>query len=107
MLGAATMPRQRITVSADDLHAAWLQRRRPGWPNTLEATLADPLLGRLVHAEAVGRAIAVRRHERKHAALPAPRPATPAAPPTAAPQRRTYSPGPDRKRAAAGDRDDD
>ena len=106
------MPRQRITVSADDLHAAWLQRRRPGWPNTLEATLADPLLGRLVHAEAVGRAIAVRRFERKHGpqalklpGAPVQPPPTPAKPPARPASR--LSGGIDRKRAAAGDRDDD
>lgn len=89
-----------VTLSLADLHGAWLQRRRGDWPPTFDAVMADPMLSRLVRAEAIGRAVALRRHLAKHCA-PASRPAAPRAPPA----RR--APIFDRKRAASGEREDD
>lgn len=41
-------PRRRAPEPAltdEQLHLAWRHLRRPGWPDTLEATLAHPLRG--------------------------------------------------------------
>lgn len=95
----------RIEPTTEQLHAAWLQRRKRSWPPTLEATLADPLYAALVRMAAVRSVLADRQ-----AAQPKPaprlvqRPATPAH--TAWPPRRPAATQVDRKRAAAGDRDD-
>lgn len=90
--------RQPLQISLDDLTAAWQQRRRPDWPPTFTEVMAHPLLRPLVRAEAVRRALAARR-----AAPAAPAPHARAARPTPP----TVAAGIDRKRAAAGDRDDD
>lgn len=97
-----------VVISLADLNAAWLQRRRGDWPPTFDAVMADPLLGRLVRAEAIGRALAVRRFEARQAAavpaaIAAPRPAAP----HQWPARRQQAPIFDRKRAASGEREDD
>jgi hypothetical protein len=98
-------------VTLADLHAAWMQRRRGDWPCSFEQVMADPLLGRLVRAEAIGRALAARRFEARQAA------ATPAAlaplrqhactSTSPWPARRQQAPIFDRKRAASGEREDD
>lgn len=111
----------RIEPTTEQLQAAWLVRRKRSWPPTLAETMAVPLYAALVRMAAVQRVLAERRNASQAAAvqaLPAPtRPTTPATP--AAPQaatKRPSSPWPprrpaadafDRKRAAAGDRDDD
>jgi hypothetical protein len=89
-----------VVVTLADLQAAWLQRRRGDWPPTFDAVMADPMLGRLVRAEAIGRALALRRHLAKHSA-PASRTAPAWLPP------RQKAPVFDRKRAASGEREDD
>lgn len=78
------------------LRQAWGQRRRADWPASYEATMANPLLALVVriHAGLLARRIA--------AATPAPRYGT-------RPSVRLPTPRPtfDRKRAAAGEREDD
>lgn len=95
----------RIEPTTDQLHAAWLARRKRSWPPTLEATLADPLYAALVRMAAVRQVLA----SQQAAAAPPAAPALPArsrsAPPW--PPRRPAAAHVDRKRAAAGDRDDD
>ena len=83
-----------LTVTEQDLHHAWQQRRRSDWPATFEAVMAHPLLRALVRAEALRRAQAAQRQ------APAPQ----AAPPRLL--RTPNHPTVDRKRAAAGDFDD-
>jgi hypothetical protein len=99
----ATPQRTRIEPTAEQLQAAWMARRRSSWPTTLEDTLAVPLYAALVRMHAV-------RTLLRQQALPA----TSAQPAAAAPQavppnwlrRSGQLAGLDRKRAAAGDRDD-
>ena len=104
------MARQPLVITPELLHAAWQARRRAHWPATYEACMADALLGRLVHAQAVGLAQAAqRRADRAQPtacpALPVDRPRPPpAAPPPAPPTRAALF---DPKRLAAGDHDDD
>lgn len=43
---------QRFCADPAQLRAAWASRRRADWPATFEATMADPLLARLVMLEA-------------------------------------------------------
>ena len=97
-----------IAVTQADLHAAWLQRRRGDWPATFDAVMADPMLGRLVRAEAIGRALAVRRFEARQAGV-VPAAIAAARPPALHqwPARRQQAPIFDRKRAASGEREDD
>jgi hypothetical protein len=74
----------RIRPTSDDLQAAFSRlRQRHGWQTTLAAALLDPVRAALVRGEAVRQIVCKRM-------TPPPRPAI-------------Y----DRKRAAAGDRDDD
>lgn len=105
------MAQQPLVITPELLHAAWQARRRAHWPATFEACMADALLGRLVHAQAVGMAqVAQRSAERAQAPssplgpparVPAERPQ-----PTPAPPQRQAAPF-DPKRLAAGDHDDD
>lgn len=98
---------QRIEPTTEQLQAAWLQRRRSDWPDTLDDTMAVPLLAALVRSEAVRRCLSERRSERTAAAWAAFRPYTapaPRAPATPPVQPRQPL---DRKRLAAGERDDD
>ena len=88
----------RPVVTPDLLLAAWRRRRRSDWPATFEDTMSDPMLSRLVRAEAVGIALAALKPGSQR---PAPRPLVHTTP-LAAPATR----GIDRKRAASGDRDD-
>lgn len=75
------------------LRQAWAQRRRASWPATYEATMDDPVLAVVVRIEA---GLLSRRIN------PLPRYGT---------RRATRTPLPrpifDRKRAAAGEREDD
>ena len=107
----------RCGFTEAQLRATYNRCRRPDWPNTFDAAMADPVIGRLIvmGARCVFPAI-------KRAGLPVARPIKPggtvAAPTT--PQRPTSPPAPrawpfptlrpgevDRKRAAAGDVDKD
>lgn len=92
-----------IAVTPELLQLAWRARRRPDWPATFDACMADDFVRRLVRAEAVRLALAVRDGKRR-TARPAPMqrtPATNAPAPLRAPALR------DLKRAAAGDASDD
>lgn len=96
----------RVTVTADMLHAAWARRRRADWPSTFDATMASPLLSRLVRMEAIRAELARRRAAE---ALPAAR-TSPAPLPQRSPARALrggLANSFDAKRLAAGDRDDD
>lgn len=100
--------RARIEPTTDQLHAAWLLRRKRTWPATLEATLADPLYAALVRMTAVRQVLASQQPAASQPATP-PAPARPNTrhPSLAWPPRRPAATAVDRKRAAAGDRDDD
>ena len=96
----------RVEITPEQLQAAWQHRRRGDWPDTFDGSMAVPLLAALVRAEAVRHRVAVRRAEVAAAAWDAFRPyiaPAPRAPATAAPLRQPL----DRKRLAAGERDDD
>lgn len=107
----------RIEPTAQQLEHAYQRRRRPGWPPTVAEALAVPLLAALLRGEVVRCVLADRRAARREAehlqvfGTPAPAPRTPMAPKqrTAWPPRRASAPAgaADRKRLAAGDRDDD
>lgn len=94
------MAARRIEPTAEQLGSAFNALRKPSWPATLEATLADPLLGRLVRINAgllaLGHAIGQDAIDRAHAPVRRPRP-----------QRPTPPLPFDHKMAAAGDRGDD
>lgn len=96
----------RITPSDEQLRAAWQARRRDTWPATLEAALAMPVLAALVRAEAVRRELAARRAAKAGQAMPPNGRQAPQAPHGLRVSNRGTLPF-DRKRAAAGDRDDD
>ncbi len=97
-----------ITVqeTTEDMHKAWRLLRRPCWPDTYEATMQDPMRARLVQMYAHHLALAAALPECPAVVRCTPR----------VPERRTqpatpilFRPHPtvvDRKRAAAGDRDD-
>lgn len=83
------MPRYQPT--ADQLHQAFARLRRPGWPDTLAEAEEDPVRAALVRSDAVRHALGMppRRNLVRPALL-------------------RISPAHfDRKRAAAGDRDDE
>ena len=108
LTAARTMARNRIDPTPDQLQAAWLARRRPNWPATLEDTLAVPLYAGLVRMHAVMTVLHQRRKAQQAADQQASKPAgltARAVPPNWL--RRSGQPaGIDRKRAAAGDQDD-
>lgn len=92
---------RRPEPTADELRRAWLHCRRGTWPATYDEAMADPLLSRLVRITAMHPPRAVRK------AVAGPqRPATGAGAPLRLAVERTHR-YLDRKRAAAGDRDDD
>lgn len=95
--------RPRINPTPEQLQAAWVRRRRRHWPDSFDAAMADPLLGRLVHMEAVLLVLAQARAARRSQAPP-PQPSAAARQKSTSPHRITT---PDRKRLAAGDTDDD
>lgn len=94
----------RIEPTTDQLHAAWLARRKRSWPATLEATLADPLYAALVRMAAVRQVLATQQAAASKPSPPAQR--SPGRATTAWPPRRPAAAHVDLKRAAAGDRDD-
>lgn len=83
----------------DELVTAWRNRRRPNWPESFEQVMADSLLAKLVSIEAKLRRSRLQRTTENQ---------TPACHAT---ERRPFMPHTppifDRKRAAAGERDDD
>jgi hypothetical protein len=84
----------RPEPTEQQLQAAWLVCRRPGWPISFDETMRDPTRSRLVRLTAL------------HPPPTEPRRVeTPAR--TAWLPRKTTAPAFDCKRAAAGDRDDD
>ncbi len=91
-------------VSEEHLQQAWLALHQPAWPATLAETLQDPARCRLVQGYAT---VLARRSAKARPAAPCPvarQPSRCAQPPLPLP---TPAPGwVDRKRAAAGDRDD-
>jgi len=94
-----------LTCTPEQLLMAWQQRRRPSWPASYEACMADPLICRLVRAKALGLAQAARQQAARTVAAvaePTRAAARPASPPTPRPVR-TFDP----KRLAAGDTPDD
>lgn len=97
----------RIEPTAEQLHAAWLLRRKRSWPATLAETMAVPLYAALVRMGAVQRVLAERKAATAAAAEKAwPAPAAAKPPSRPWPPRRPAGDAIDRKRAAAGDRDD-
>lgn len=91
-----------VTVTDEDLRAAWLAVRQPSWPSTLEEVLQDP-----TRAPAVRGYASTLARRRCRTASPT-RPDQRCAP---APPRTPFTPPVagwvDHKRAAAGDLDDD
>lgn len=90
---------RRAPLTTEQLRAAWVVRRRADWPTTFDAAMADPLLQRLVRCMAMGMAQAATRRSATARPAPTRRPA----PPQPQPQHQPL----DRKRLAAGERDDD
>jgi hypothetical protein len=95
----------RIEPTAEQLAQAWQHRRRAHWPATLQATLAVPMLAALVRADAVRRALALRRRTTLPTTLASSRPGTTGRPAGNVPHP-CRLPAFDHKRAAAGDLDD-
>lgn len=92
----------RIEPTEEQLREGWLAERRPSWPETFEEAMQDPLRSRLIHLAAARLAngplttppaTAERPVEHRGIYLPPPIPQSPASL--------------DRKRAAAGEKDDD
>jgi len=95
-------------TTPEQLHAAFAWLRRSDWPATLEEALAHPLRGRLVRLVARLQAEGVRVVE--PAAVPRPAVIRPEPPLQRRRKTRAASAPPqqlDRKRAAAGEREDD
>ena len=92
----------RIVPTDEQLRHAYLARRRPGWPASFEEAMSRPLYAALVRMEAVLRVMAERRVDQRlrRAAESS------ATHPRFTRRRAPLPPGLDRKRAAAGDRDD-
>lgn len=90
----------RIEPTEAEMRAAWTRIRLPGWPATFEETMEDSVRATLIRMNAL--------HPPGTRPAPVHKPA-----PTPAPalwQDRDLPPPPlfvDRKRAAAGERDDD
>lgn len=95
-------------ITDEQLRLAYRHLARPGWPPTLEATLAHPIRGKCLRSLA----LCLRRGghlTRPHYQPPTP-PGAPPVPPTpeaprAVPRQRHYL-GADRKRLAANDLED-
>ncbi|MFC5498157.1 hypothetical protein ACFPOE_11475 [Caenimonas terrae] len=86
-----------------ELRAVWMTvRGRPGWPATFEEAMRDPIQSRLLVLNAKHPPKAVRSGRTTSApSMPLPRSTT-----RALPMHAAVPAGLDRKRAAAGDRDD-
>jgi len=92
----------RADMPDELLRKAWQQRRRRNWPDTYEATMARPLLAALVRLQA---GLLQRRAERVGSGPE--QPAKVRRAPAFAPRRRPPPELFDRKRAAAGEREED
>jgi hypothetical protein len=93
----------RIEPTDDQLQAAWQQRRRDDWPSTYAEVMSHPTYSRIVRMFACHGALmaTVQRPAIE-------RPEPPCAPMRAVPLRvPSHEPLFDRKRAAAGERDED
>lgn len=91
--------------SREELERGWAAAWRPTWPDTLDGALQCPILARIVRLHAFRQRAMAQQRQRLQAAPQRgqPRPARSHA-------AHTYTcttPGLDRKRAAAGERDDD
>lgn len=84
-----------LTLTTDQLRAAWASRRRASWPASFDDCMRDAVLAALIKLEAWS---AARRAQRAHQATQRRKPAMQMHPPLRATQ--------DLKRLAAGDRDD-
>ncbi len=80
-----------------------MAERYPAWPQEFDLVMADPLRSRLVRLTATRRAAAARG---RTASPPAPPASRPSAAARRLSPRPVHHPDLDRKRAAAGDRDD-
>lgn len=101
-MNARVLVTRPVEPTENELRAVWLAMPRKDWPATFEAAMADPLLSRLVRLTAKHPPRAVRAGFTTSApAMPLPR--TWSRVPTHAATPSAF----DRKRAAAGDRDDD
>lgn len=92
------------TITEQNLQAAWNALRRREWPATLAETMQDPARASLLRGYAITLA-----HRKPVQRFPAPvKAATSMRAPCRAPEHHTTQPHGwvDRKRAAAGDRDD-
>lgn len=94
------MAEARIEPTSEELLAAYERSRKANWPATFDEAMADPVLSRLIaiaakHPPRAARPPAVQQAPSMH---PARTPGT---------WRPTSRPVFDRKRAAAGERDDD
>ena len=101
-----TTPATAADYTDEQLRAAWVVVKRESWPPTFEAAMEDATYSRLVRLHAW---ILANPSKQRHAAPPPDSrcPAAAAPTPTPRPFVLTSPPGyVDRKRAAAGDRDD-
>lgn len=91
----------RTTPTDEDLRTTWaeLRRSQPAWPTTFEATMADPVRSRLVRIAAI-------RAAQGHRVCALPIEPT-RRPPVVNPGISVRPLDLDRKRAAAGERDED
>lgn len=105
-------------VAVNDAHREYARVliRQPSWPDTLAATLEDPVRAKLVECLATHLAHAESRVMSKQAPAPAPQQPAPRTSPATSPWLRRQADRPptpvpqgciDRKRAAAGDFDSD
>lgn len=106
----------RVEPTDEQLRAAWLQRRHGDWPETFEAVMQHPTYSRLVKMHATHTAVTDRVVQRPVVDAPtppltcdddAPRATRRRLPRRALLKAPSLPPMFDRKRAAAGDRDDD
>ena len=95
-----------IEPTEAQLQLAWQERRRADWPATFEGAMASPMLSRLVRTHACHNALG--EHIHREVLPPEPPPAVPTpARPASSLRVPTQAPLFDRKRAAAGEREDD
>ncbi len=95
-----------VDHTEQQLRQAWLERRRTDWPPTFEEAMASPVHEALIRLQ-VNHGVPVPAVHRSE--VQRPEPAAPAVHARAPSSLRVPSQQPlfDRKRAAAGDRDDD
>jgi len=95
-----------IEPTEAQLQLAWQERRRADWPATFEGAMTSPMLSRLVRTHACHNALG--EHIHREVLPPEPPPAVPTpARPASSLRVPTQAPLFDRKRAAAGEREDD